>query len=212
MIKAFGNTNVPFTVVDSVYTSSLLETLCEVSPDIRAPSSYELSDDISLIPNTCIDKVKIRKAESDCESEGHLSPSSSHGGSGDGGDGGSGGTNEMGASYSSKPSTNYFTDRGYGVTVEDDRRSRRSPDEQQREPTQTYRRVRKGKEPIQPHGYPTNAMYGYAGFQEVPSSFTRLGLFASSGGYDTHGGVLNNYGYSSINTNCPPPPYPSHEP
>jgi len=120
--------------------------------------------------------------------------------------------NEMGASYSSRQSTDYFTDRGHGVTVEDDRRSRCSPNEQPREPTQTYRRVRKGKEPVQPHGYPTDAMYGYAGSQEVPSSFTEPNLFAPSGGYDTHGDVLNNNGYSSINTNCRPPPYPSHEP
>ncbi|KAJ8425641.1 hypothetical protein Cgig2_008691 [Carnegiea gigantea] len=109
-------------------------------------------------------------------------------------------------------STDYFTDPGRGVTVEDDRRSRRSPKEQPREPTQTYRRIRKGKEPVQPHGYPTDAMYGYAGFQEVPSSFTGPGLFAPLGGYDTYGGVLNNYGHSSTNTNCPPPLYPSHEP
>ena len=60
-------------------------------------------------------------------------------------------------SYSSRPSTYYFTDRGRGVNVEDDRRSQRSPDEQQREPTQIYCRVRKGKEPVQPHGYPTDA-------------------------------------------------------
>ncbi|KAJ8424740.1 hypothetical protein Cgig2_027773 [Carnegiea gigantea] len=48
MIKAFGSwvidTNVPFTVVDSIYTNPLLETIREVGPDIRAPSSYELSD------------------------------------------------------------------------------------------------------------------------------------------------------------------------
>ncbi|KAJ8434924.1 hypothetical protein Cgig2_029770 [Carnegiea gigantea] len=141
---------------------------------------------------------------SDYESEGHLSPSSSHGGNG--------GANEMGASYSSRQSTDYFTDRGRGVPAEDERRSRRSLDEQLREPTQTYRRKRKGKEPVQPHGHPTDAMYGYAGFQEVPSSFTGPSLFAYSGGYDTYGGVLNNYGYSSTNTNYPPPPYPSHEP
>ncbi|KAJ8427767.1 hypothetical protein Cgig2_010616 [Carnegiea gigantea] len=109
---------------------------------------------------------------SDCESEGHLSPLSSHGGSTGRGDGGNEGANEMDASYSSRPSTDYFTDHGRGVTVEDDRRSRRSPDEQPREPTQTYHRIRKGKEPVQPHGYPTDTMYGYASFQEVPSSFT----------------------------------------
>ncbi|KAJ8435436.1 hypothetical protein Cgig2_012557 [Carnegiea gigantea] len=112
---------------------------------------------------------------SDCESEEHLSPSSSHGESGGGGDGGNGGANEIGASYYFRSSTDYFTDRGRGVTVEDDRRSRRSPDEQPREPTQTYHRVRKG-------------------------------------GYDTYGGVSNNYECSSTNTNCPPLPYPSHEP
>ncbi|KAJ8432219.1 hypothetical protein Cgig2_003365 [Carnegiea gigantea] len=140
------------------------------------------SKDISLIPNTCIDKVKIGKTER----------------SGGGGDGGNGGANEMGASYSSRQSTDYFTDRGRGVPVEDDRRSRRSPDEQPREPTHTYRRVRKGKEPVQPHGYPTDAI--------------GPGLFAHSSGYDTYGDVFNNYGYSSTNTNCPPPPYLSHEP
>ena len=48
MIKAFGSwvidTNVPFAVVDSIYTNPLLETIREVGPDVRAPSSYELSD------------------------------------------------------------------------------------------------------------------------------------------------------------------------
>ncbi|KAJ8431166.1 hypothetical protein Cgig2_019842 [Carnegiea gigantea] len=188
MIKAFGNTNVPFTMVDSVYTNPLLETIREASP--------EQPQDIQ---------------GSDFESEGHLSPSSSHGGSGGGGNGGNRGVNEMGASYSSRPPTDYFTDRGRGVIVEDDGRSRSSPDEQPRESSQTYHRIRKGKEPIQPHGYPTDALYGYTGFKEVPSSFTGRGLFAPSGGYDTCGGVFNNYGYSSTNTNCPPLPYPSHE-
>ncbi|KAJ8424072.1 hypothetical protein Cgig2_020697 [Carnegiea gigantea] len=67
LIKAFGSwvidTNVPFTVVDSVYINPLWETIREVGPDVRASSSYELSDDISLISNTCIDKVKIEKTE-----------------------------------------------------------------------------------------------------------------------------------------------------
>ncbi|KAJ8452645.1 hypothetical protein Cgig2_004981 [Carnegiea gigantea] len=224
MIKAFGSwvidTNVPFTVVDSIYTNLLLETIREVGPN-----------DISLIPNTYFDKVKIGKTgrseleskivdqqpqdmqSSDRDSEENLSPSSSHGGCGGGGDGGNGGANEMGASYSTRRSTDYFSDRdrdrGRGVPLEDDRRSRRSPNEQPSEPTQTYRRIRKGKEPGQPHGYPTDAMYGYAGFQEASSSFTRPGLFASSGGHDTYRGFSNNYGY---NTNCPPLPYPSNEP
>ncbi|KAJ8435434.1 hypothetical protein Cgig2_012555 [Carnegiea gigantea] len=202
MIKAFGSwvidTNVPFTVVDSVYTNPHLETIREIFlyKDRRGSFGSSIAQRIitSLMP------------------EEHLSPSSSHGESGGGGDGGNGGANEIGAFYSSRPSTYYFTDRGCGVTVEDDRRSRRSPDEQPREPTQTYHHMRKGKKRVQPHGYLTAAMYGYVGFQEVPSSFTGPGLFAPSGGYDTYGGVSNNYGYSSTNTNCPPSPYPSHEP
>ena len=177
-----------------------IENYDDPQPDAAAPFRYS------------VDQQPQDMQGSDYESEGHLSPSSSHGGSGGGGDGGNGGANEMGASYSSRQSTDYFTDRGRGVPVEDDRSSRRSPDEQPREPTQTYRRVRKGKEPVQPHGYPTDAMYGYAGFKEVPSSFTGPGLFAHSGGHDTYGGVLNNYGYSTTDTNYPPPPYPSHEP
>ena len=36
--------NVPFAVVDSIYTNPLLETIREVGPDVRAPSSYELSN------------------------------------------------------------------------------------------------------------------------------------------------------------------------
>jgi len=48
LIKAFGSwfidTNVPFTMMDSVYTNPLLETIREVGPDVRAHSSYELSD------------------------------------------------------------------------------------------------------------------------------------------------------------------------
>ena len=115
----------------------------------------------------------------------------------------------MGASYSSRRSTDCFSDRDRGVPLEDDRRSRRSPNEQPSEPTQTYRRIRKGEEPTQPHGYPTYAMYDSAGFQEAPSSFTGPDLFASSGGHDTYGGFSNNYGY---NTNCLPLPYPSNEP
>jgi len=105
-------------------------------PDATAPFRYSV-------------KQKPQDMQgSDCESEEHLSHSSSHGASGGGGDGGNGGANEMGASYSSRQSTDYFTDRGRGVTVEDDRRSRRSPDEQPREPTQTYRRVRKVRNPF----------------------------------------------------------------
>ncbi|KAJ8421850.1 hypothetical protein Cgig2_014900 [Carnegiea gigantea] len=92
---------------------------------------------------------------SERESEGHLSPSSSHGGSGGGGDGGNGGANEM----------------SRGVPLEDDRRSWHSLDEQPREWTQTYRRLKRGKELVQPHGYSTDVMYGYTGFQEAPSSF-----------------------------------------
>ncbi|KAJ8429414.1 hypothetical protein Cgig2_015635 [Carnegiea gigantea] len=179
------------------------------SATVRETSSRRSRD---MAYEQIVDQQPQDTQGSNCESKGHLSPSSSHGGSGGRGDGGNRGANERGASYSSKQSTDYSTDRGRGVTVEDNRRSRRSPDKQPREPTQTYRRVRKGKEPVQPHGYPTDAMYEYAGFQEVPSSFTGSGLFAPSGGHDTYGGVLNNYGYSSINTNCPPPPYPSHEP
>ncbi|KAJ8425763.1 hypothetical protein Cgig2_025360 [Carnegiea gigantea] len=222
MIKAFGSwvidTNVPFTVIDSIYTNPLLETIREVGPDVRAPSSYELSDvflykDRMDTFGTSIAQRAIASLMpgNDRDSEEYLSPSSSHDGSGGGGDGGNGGANEMGASYSSRRSTDYFSyrDRGRGVPLEDDRRSRRSPNEQPSEPTQTYRRIRKGKEPAQLHGYPTDAMYGYAGFQEAPSSFTRLGLFASSGGHDTYGGFSNNYGY---NTNCPPLSYPSNEP
>ncbi|KAJ8436366.1 LOW QUALITY PROTEIN: hypothetical protein Cgig2_017162 [Carnegiea gigantea] len=244
--------DVPFTVVDSVYTNLLFETIHEVGPDIRAPSTYELSDVRTGVQNVImrlepdVDKQiramrqiflykdrmdsfgssiakrvitslmpvltnnhKIYKAVSVSQRDTCcLQVVISRGG----GDGGNGGANEMGASYSSIPSIDYFIDRDRAVTVEDDRRSRRSPDEQPGELTQTYHRVRKGKEPVQPHGYPTDAIYGYAGFQEVPSSFTGLSLFAPSGGCDTYGSVLNNYGYSSTNTNCPPPPYPSHEP
>ncbi|KAJ8437492.1 hypothetical protein Cgig2_007469 [Carnegiea gigantea] len=148
------------------------------------------------IASLIVDQQPQDMQGSDRDSEENLPPSSSHGGSGSGGggDGGNGGANEMGASYSSRRSTDYFSDRdrdrGRGVPLEDDRRSRRSPNEQPNEPTQTYRCIRKG-------------------FQEAPSSFTGPGLFASSGGHDTYGGFSNNYGY---NTNCPPLPYPSNEP
>ncbi|KAJ8421503.1 hypothetical protein Cgig2_013181 [Carnegiea gigantea] len=195
MIKAFGSwvidTNVPFTVVDSTYTNPLLETIHEVGPDV-----FLYKDRMDTF-GTSIAQRAIAS----------LMPC--------GGDRGNGGANEMGASYSSRRSTDYFSDRdrdrdrGRGVPLKDDRSSRRSPNEQPSEPTQTYRRIRKGKEPAQPHGYPTDAMYGYVGFQEAPSSFTGPGLFASSGGHDTYGGFSNNYGY---NTNCPPLPYPSNEP
>ncbi|KAJ8421199.1 hypothetical protein Cgig2_011718 [Carnegiea gigantea] len=117
---------------------------------------------------------------SECELEGHLLPSCSHDGSGGGGDGGNGGANEMGASNSSRPSIDYFSDLGCGATLEDDRRSRNSPDEQ---PTQIYYCLREGP-----------------------------GLFASSSGYDIYSGVLNDYGYKSTYTNCPPLSYPSNEP
>ena len=45
---------------------------------------------------------------SERESEGHLLPLNSHGGSEGGGDGGKGRANEMGSSYSSRSSTDYF--------------------------------------------------------------------------------------------------------
>ncbi|KAJ8429403.1 LOW QUALITY PROTEIN: hypothetical protein Cgig2_025590 [Carnegiea gigantea] len=139
-----------------------------------------------------------------------LSASSSHDESGGRGEGGNRGTNEIGASHSCRPPTDYFSNCGRSATIEDDRRSRRSLDEQPREPTQIYRHLR--KESIQPHSYPIEDMYGYGGFQEMPSSFTGLSLFASSGGYDTYDGVLNDYGYSSTYTNCPTPSYPSNKP
>ncbi|KAJ8427213.1 hypothetical protein Cgig2_028269 [Carnegiea gigantea] len=227
MIKAFGSwvidTNVPFTVVDSIYTNPLLETIREVGPDSFNPinldyifdddgllklwlsekeqpvfegydlnwlnldenevnAAIDVEDDDDPQPDASapfrysVDQQPQDMQSSDRNSEENLSPSSSHGGSGGGGDGGDGGANEMGASYSSRRSIDYFSDRdrdrGRGVPLEDDRRSQRSPNEQLSEPTQTYRPIRKGKEPAQPHGYPTDAMYGYTGFQEAPSSFT----------------------------------------
>ncbi|KAJ8431193.1 LOW QUALITY PROTEIN: hypothetical protein Cgig2_008467 [Carnegiea gigantea] len=245
MIKPFGSwiSTCRKTVVDPVYTNSLLETIRKVGPDVRAPSD-ELSDIylpevakeikqwISKFPpkwkergvtimcnGQCHLVVDIEYKDdpqpkgtppfrysvdqqpqdihgSECESEGHLSHSSSHDRSGGGG-GGKGGTNEMGASYSSRPSTDYLSDRGRSATLKDDIRSLCSPNEQPRDLTHM--------EPIQSHGYPTDARYRFAGFQEMSSGFTGPDLFASSGGYDTYGGVLNNYGYSSTYTNCPPP-------
>jgi len=91
---------------------------------------------------------------SDSESEGHLSPSTSHDGSGDGsperdkgsGGGGSGGAHDIGSSYTSRRSSEDFDDRPLcDATGEDDIRSRRSPREQSAEPRQTYRHLRKGK-------------------------------------------------------------------
>ena len=38
------DTNTPFTEVDYVYTNPLLETIREVGLDVRASSSYELSN------------------------------------------------------------------------------------------------------------------------------------------------------------------------
>ncbi|KAJ8430037.1 LOW QUALITY PROTEIN: hypothetical protein Cgig2_016822 [Carnegiea gigantea] len=125
MIKPFGSwiSTCRKTVVDFVYTNSLLETIREVSPDVRAPS-YELSD--IYLPEDdpqpkwtppfrySVDQQPQDIHCSECESERHLSPSSSH----DRSEGGGGG---------------------------------------------------------------------------------------KGGGYDTYGGVLNNYGYSLTYTNCPPP-------
>jgi len=48
MAKAWGSfvidSNVPFTVVDSIYTNPLMETIREVGPHVRAPTFYELSN------------------------------------------------------------------------------------------------------------------------------------------------------------------------
>ena len=48
LMKAFGSwvidNNQPFTVVDSIYTNPLLDTIREVGRDVRAPSSYELAE------------------------------------------------------------------------------------------------------------------------------------------------------------------------
>ncbi|KAJ8430147.1 LOW QUALITY PROTEIN: hypothetical protein Cgig2_026765 [Carnegiea gigantea] len=125
MIKPFGSwiSTCRKTVVDPVYTNSLLETIRKVGPDVRAPSD-ELSD--IYLPEDdpqpkgtppfrySVDQQPQDIHGSECESEGHLSHSSSHDRSGGGGGG-------------------------------------------------------------------------------------------KGGGYDTYGGVLNNYGYSSTYTNCPPP-------
>lgn len=54
-IKAFGSwvidNNQPFTVVDSIYTNPLLDTIREVGRDVRAPSAYELAK--IYLPKAC---------------------------------------------------------------------------------------------------------------------------------------------------------------
>jgi len=46
LLKSWGSwvidNNQPFTVVDSIYTNSLMETIREVGGDVRVLSSYEL--------------------------------------------------------------------------------------------------------------------------------------------------------------------------
>ncbi|KAJ8441631.1 hypothetical protein Cgig2_025798 [Carnegiea gigantea] len=122
----------------------------KVSANINIDDNNDPQPDATLPFHYSVDQQPQDVPSSERDSEGHLLPSNSHGGSKDGGDGGKRGANEMGASYSCRPSTNYFSDRGHGVPLEDDRRSRRSSDEEPRKPTQTYRRLRKDNEPVQP--------------------------------------------------------------
>ena len=117
----------------------------EVNAALDIEDDDDPQPDASVPFRYSVDQPPQHMQSSDRDSEENLSPSSSHGGSGGGGDGGNGGANEMGASYSSRRSTDYFSDRDRdrrcGVPLEDDRRSRRSPNEQPSEPTQTYRRT-----------------------------------------------------------------------
>ncbi|KAJ8435154.1 hypothetical protein Cgig2_018982 [Carnegiea gigantea] len=156
MVKAFGSLviaiNKPLTVVDYAYTNPLFETMHEIGLDVRALSSYQLSD--VYLPQAVYDTVDIND---DDDPQPDMTPDfpavltnsqktytivsairrdTIHDGSGGGGNGGNGGVNEMGASYSSRPSTDYFNDHGRGATLEDDKRSQRSLDEQPRELTQ----------------------------------------------------------------------------
>jgi len=156
--------------------------------------------------------------DSDGESEGHLSPSPSHDGNGDGGSGtdpgsgggGNGGARDLGSSHTSRRSTEYFDDRPRcDATGGDDTRSRRSSREQPTEPRQTYRRLRKGKEPVQQHGQSTETVYGYQGIQDLPPSFTGSNPFGF-GPYDTYGQALSEHRHSSYG--CPPSYFPPNVP
>ncbi|KAJ8439046.1 LOW QUALITY PROTEIN: hypothetical protein Cgig2_014466 [Carnegiea gigantea] len=92
LIKAFRrwvvDNNQPFTVVDSTYTNPLLDTICEVGPDVRASTSYELTE--IYLPEACAHNNGFG---------GDLTPLSSGDGSGNRG------TNDIGTFQSSRPSS-----------------------------------------------------------------------------------------------------------
>ena len=80
--------------------------------------------------------------------------------------------------------------------------------EQPPEPRQMYILLRKGTEPVQPHGCPID-VHGCATVQEMSSSFTGPTNFVHVP--LTHGDVLKDYAYSSYA--CPLTLYfPSNEP
>ncbi|KAJ8444195.1 LOW QUALITY PROTEIN: hypothetical protein Cgig2_031015 [Carnegiea gigantea] len=225
MIKAFGSwvidINVPFTMVDSVYTNPSLKTVREISPDVRAPSLFELLDKIFLIPNTCIDKVKIGKTgrlepdvDKQIEAMRQVFLYKDR-------------MNSFGSSIAERPIISLIVDQQPQDIQSSDCESEGhchfrvvmvEAEVEEMEETEVQMRwitllivvvvsllkmteevdvlrisnqenrhkliVVSEKEPVQPHGYPTDAMYGYAGFQEVTSSFIGPGLFAPSGGYN----------------------------
>ncbi|KAJ8422706.1 hypothetical protein Cgig2_002690 [Carnegiea gigantea] len=120
MIKAFGswviNTNMPFTVVDSVHTNPLIETILTVS-----------RRDIWRLRTVMVEAEMEEMEETEVQMRWVLPILLDH---------------------------QQITNRGRGVTLEDDRRSRRSLDEQPRELTQTYGRIRKGQRTSKAPGLP----------------------------------------------------------
>ncbi|KAJ8425595.1 hypothetical protein Cgig2_027153 [Carnegiea gigantea] len=118
LVKAFGSwvidNNQPFTVVDSIYTNLLLDTIREVSRNLDVDGQEE--DDIMNIDNDEDRQLDVSppfrysvdqqfEGTHNSGSGGDSSPPSTADGSGDGGNGGNRCANDIGTSQSSRPSS-----------------------------------------------------------------------------------------------------------
>ncbi|KAJ8433586.1 hypothetical protein Cgig2_012599 [Carnegiea gigantea] len=207
LIKVFGSwvidNNQPFTVVDSIYTNPLLDTIREVGRDVRALSSHELAE------------IYLTEAYQQSEGThnsgfgGDLSPPSTADGSGDGGNGGNRGANNIGTSQSSRPSS-----KDVNPTMSD-HNSRR-----EETIAHTYPRLRKAKDKANkvPPNYDNQVARRCPAEQQMPSTFIALAYCNWSCGSDSYDGSPYNYGYNQTNADWGTssdqsyPSYPGNEP
>ncbi|KAJ8440945.1 hypothetical protein Cgig2_020487 [Carnegiea gigantea] len=237
LIKAFGSwvidNNQPFTVVDSIYTNPLLDTIREVGYFFNPEYMYREHEQA---PNEAEIRARVQRAraghfwntfslkgseehnasvdeQSQCThnsgSGGDLSLPSTADGSGDGGNGDNQGVNDIGTSQSSRPSS-----RDINPTMSD-HNSRRGEEHEEETIAHTYRRLRKAKDKASkaPPDYDNQVTHRCPDEQQMPSTFTAPANCNWSYGSDSYDASPYNYGYDQTNANwgtSPDQSYPSY--